>query len=54
MKRIKIGLTEWQADEIIHALELDINGEYGMSDPANQRIQRIINKIEKAKEESND
>lgn len=50
MKQYKITLTEYQLDEIIHALDMDINPNYPMSDPDNRFIQRIINKLTKAKE----
>lgn len=52
MKRIKLELTEWQADEIIHALGEDINEQYGWSDSVNKRIMRLIDKVEKAKKEA--
>ncbi len=52
MKRIKLELTEWQADEIIHALEEDINEQYGWNDSINKRIMRLIDKVEKAKKEA--
>lgn len=50
-KTITIRLNEWQTEEVLHALEVDINDDYPMSDKANKRIQRIIDKIEKAKKE---
>lgn len=48
MRNIKLTLTPWQASEVITALENDINPDYTDRDPYNRRIQRIINKIEKA------
>lgn len=47
---VTIKLTEAQLEETIHALEEDINPNYPMSDPCNRRIQRIIDKLNKAKE----
>lgn len=52
MRNIKITLTPWQASEVITALENDINPDYTDRDPYNRRIQRIINKIEKAYDEA--
>lgn len=52
MKNIKLTLTPWQASEVITALENDINPDYTDRDPFNRRIQRIINKIEKAQVEA--
>jgi hypothetical protein len=52
MKNIKLTLTPWQASEVITALENDINPDYTDRDPYNRRIQRIINKIEKAQDEA--
>lgn len=50
MKQYKITLTEHQLNEVIHALEMDINTDWPMSDPDNRFIQRIIDKLNKAKE----
>ena len=50
MRKVTINLTDDQLDEVIHALEEDYNWEYPKSDPANRFIQRIIDKLEKAKQ----
>lgn len=50
MKQYRITLTEHQLNEIVHALEEDINPNFPMSDPDNRFIQRIIDKLNKAKE----
>lgn len=52
MRNIKLTLTPWQASEVITALENDINPDYTDRDPFNRRIQRIVNKIEKAQAEA--
>lgn len=52
MANIKITLTEWQAWEIIDALEKDINPDFGARDPFNRRIQRIVDKITNAATEA--
>ena len=49
MKQYTIKLTEAQLEETIHALEEDINYNYPKSDPYNRFIQRIIDKLNKAK-----
>lgn len=45
MKQHTIKLTEDQISEIIHALEMDINEDFGTSDPSNRKINRIIAKL---------
>lgn len=54
MGRIQINVSDWEADEIIHALEMDINEDYPMTDPFNHSIQLIINRIKNAKDKQND
>ena len=53
MANIKITLTDWQIWEIIHALEEDINPDYGAKDPYNRRIQRLVDKLKKTATEAN-
>lgn len=45
---MKIILNEAQARTIKHALEMEINDDFGMKDSYNRHVQGIINKISKA------